>query len=92
MNLVVTASAWLTNDMNGKRIQYKDEFPVFQTPTDITFNTIYSDDSAQYYRDWVNSLKANDDDPTYYDDHLKRFDAWLKEVAEMGLEVKYEAI
>jgi len=74
MNILITASRKITfKKKDGKRgggIQ-RNEFPTFQTPTDVTRKIITSMDPAQTYIDWVLAEFSRDEiEPVFAEDDI----------------------
>ena len=74
MNILITASRKITfKKKNGKRggeIQ-SGEFRALQTPTQVTYDILASNDPAQTYIDWVLAECSQDEiEPVYAEDDI----------------------
>ena len=62
-------------------------FPVWQTPTDTSYDILYSGAPLDAYRKWA---KQNDADNS--DWHLQKLDDWLGECATDGFRVDVKVL
>ena len=60
----------------------REKAPLWQTPTELTWKIMESDNPLEVYKQWV---AAYDDD----DEHVQDLDAWLAKHADWA--IKYEA-
>lgn len=53
MNISIFAEADAVIIKTGKKVKVREEFPAYQTPTDVTRSIMKSDDKLEAYKSWV---------------------------------------
>jgi len=89
-NLYVSASREVIVLKTGEPSIQSENFSVYQTPTQITYDILASDDKAQSYRDWVNSISKDEEMEVYADDIFEEnepvgktvYNPWKEHIAE----------
>ncbi len=54
----------------GKTDVQREHISVWQTPTDVTYEIVQSDDPIKTYFDWVRSISKEEEEPVYADDDI----------------------
>ena len=61
-------------------------FAVWQTPTDVTYQIMASDDKMSAYLKWINSFNS-----PYAPEHCENFKEWVKTKEEQGYTIDVES-
>ena len=54
----------------GEIVSQTERFRVWQTPTDVTYKIMASEDKVQAYKDWVLSISEDMEEPIYAEDDI----------------------
>ncbi len=69
-NLHIIGVRDVTVNKTGEQSKQHISFNVYQTPTKVTRQLLASNDVIQAYKDWVNSYRAEYEDPVYHEDDI----------------------
>ncbi len=85
MNLHVYATAEAVIVTSKKKTKITKSFDLWQTPTNVTYTCLESEDVAAAYIDWVRSVSEDEEEPIYApDDYLCENDPIGYETINVG--------
>lgn len=89
INIVMTAIREVVSTATGRKSVQRVDIPVWQTPTDVTYQIIKSGNPAKAYAEWAKNLTGDEEIPIESDgDDPVYFNAGRTHAAEFLLKVR----